>query len=401
MENYPERVHYFIEKYSMLVEYSERLIFPKYLRDLPEDSKHWSKPRKFIHRLSHPFSIGSGSFGETMGFFVLIFLAQVNLGWGVMFLAPVLFQIPSLFSESVLGSLISVILAIIFATPLVLVTYYWWLTIFTGKKIRPLSRFVLLALELIFVWIFSEAIRSTNPGAHLINSISDIPSFLVSYIFFLIPSTSYILILVAETLGQILQTIAAISHSMRSMHDPLPLKYVEKLSIDEIPDSTGKQTWKINSLSLHEIQTLRKWAEANRESTDKRTLPTIVVIGFFALLASSETIRLSIIEPVVRFWWGGLVFFWYVIKSKPSLMFSWQYVGATMIIVLTLTLSVYLLKMFSRLFRNLAVQSLVIEACILAENSHNEYYSKVDESISSHRMSGFWGFVQSVIDAIR
>jgi hypothetical protein len=181
------------------------------------------------------------------------------------------------------------------------------------------------------------------------------------------------------------------------MHDPLPLEQVRKLSIDEIPNTYGGPAWKLNSLSLHEIQTLRKWADANRESTDKRTLPTIVIFGFLALVLSSETIKQSITEPIVQFWWGGLTFIWYTIKSQPALMFSWKYIGATLVLVLTLTFAVYILKMFSRLFRNLAVQSLVIEACILAENAHQENY-QIKEIAEKNQSKGIVGLLKALFE---
>ena len=113
-------------------------------------------------------------------------------------------------------------------------------------------------------------------------------------------------------------------------------------------------------MSLHELQTLRKWAEANLEATDKRALPAVVVLGFLALFLSSETVRRSITEPIVQFWWEELAFFWVTIIKSPSRIFSWDYLLAIIVFVVTLILAKYVLRTFSRLFMNLPVQSLIV-----------------------------------------
>lgn len=396
MVDYPERVNFFIEKYSSLVQYTEQLIFPKYRRELPKDSIHWGWYKKTVHKLSHPLSLSQGALGEMAWFFILMFLSQANLGWGVMFLAPALFHMPSMFSSSVFTSIMLAILATIFALPLVSVTYYWWYLVFTSKQYRTITRLILIAVEMAFVWGFGQAIKSSSPSARFINTTTDIIPLVISFLLFLIPSISYLLLIGTEIIGQFLQLITALSHDMQSMHDPLPLKQVKLLSINEIPGTDEKPAWKLQALSLHEIQALRKWAEANRESTDKRTLPTIVVFGFLALFLSSETIKQAITEPIIRSWWGCLTFFWYAMKSQPGIIFSWRYLGATFVLVITLTIAVSLLKMFSRLFRNLAVQSLIIETCILAENSHVENYLSKEIEAHDPQKKGSHGLFQEL-----
>ena len=143
----------------------------------------------------------------------------------------------------------------------------------------------------------------------------------------------------------------------------------------------------MNSLSLQEIRALRKWAEANLEATDKRALPAVFVVGFLALFLSSETVRQSITEPIVQLWWREMTFFWVAVNKSPSEMFSWHYLFATFVFVITLMLAKSILRTFSRLFRNLPVQSLVVEACILAESAHEENFQEVRINIPPHKNS--------------
>jgi hypothetical protein len=181
---------------------------------------------------------------------------------------------------------------------------------------------------------------------------------------------------------------------IRSMYDPLPLVKVKRLALEEIPAAReGEPPWKLNSLSLHEIQTLRKWAEANRESTDKRILPAIVVIAFLTLLLSTDTVR-SMFDLYIQNWFQRM----FSLLTMRTVFFSKEYFLSLFIFAITIFTIVFLVKTFSPMFVNLAVQSLMIEACILAENSHDVNYPVVTTSASSQHLPGLCTILQHIID---
>ena len=399
MQTYDQRIERYIEKYSSLVKHAEELAFPSDRKSLPEKASEWGRLRKAIHRMAHPFTIAENGFWDSVGYFILVFLMQTNLGWGLMFLAPTLFDSPAILSLANIGSAISLILALIFSIPLAAVSYYWFFDIFTNKTTHPKSPYILAIIDLFFIIGFSFAVCNGSSSKHLIVSSANIIPFLVSYILFFIPVITYFLIICSEAVALFRQIILSISRSVKTIHDPLPLEQVRALAVEEIPAFENIPGWKLSSLSLHELQTLRIWAEANLEATDKRTLPAVFVFGLLALFLSSDTIKQSIVEPVTTFWWNELTFFWTAAKVSPSKLLSWDFLLSILVLAITLILTKYILRTFSRLFRNFPVQSLVVEACILAESAHEEN-NRDDKNNVSPLSNPLLHFLRDVIELI-
>lgn len=349
--------------------------------------------------MAHPFTIAENSFWDSVGYFILVFLMQMNLGWGLMFLAPVMLGSPVILSFANLGNAISLILALIFSIPLAAVSCYWFFDIFTDKNTHPKSPYILAMIDLFFIIGFSFAVCNDSSSKHLIVSSANIIPFLVSYILFFIPVITYFLIICSEAVALFRQIILSISRSVKTIHDPLPLEQVRALTVEEIPAFENKPGWKLSSLSLHELQTLRIWAEANLEATDKRTLPAVFVFGLLALFLSSDTIKQSIVEPVTTFWWNELTFVWIAATMSPLKLLSWDFALSILVLTVTLIITKYLLRTFSRLFRNFPVQSLVVEACILAESAHEENY-RDDKNNVSPLPNPLLHFLRDVIELV-
>jgi len=394
LSTYTERVNSSVERYTSLVKYAERLTFPKCPYGLPENVKNWHMFRKFIHKLSHPVTATEGSVWEMLCGLILTFDMAAVIVWGVMFLAPALLGMPPFLTFSHLTGSFLIFFALLFAALLAPVAYYWWYDILTDKQYSPLLRVILIIAEFILVRGFSQTLISGSSTKQLVGSRADILPFLISYIIFLIPAFTYLLILVLDTIIMASRMFISLFGGIRSMYDPLPLVKVKRLALEEIPAAReGEPPWKLNSLSLHEIQTLRKWAEANRESTDKRILPAIVVIAFLTLLLSTDTVR-SMFDLYIQNWLQRM----FSLLTMRTVFFSKEYFLSLFIFAITIFTIVFLVKTFSPMFVNLAVQSLVIEACILAENSHDENYPVVATSAPSPRLPGLWRLLQRIID---
>lgn len=301
---------------------------------------------------------------------------------------------PSFLDSGNIGGVISLILASVGAIPLSVVSYYWWIDILTSKKYPKWLRAIFIGGVLFFSWAFTKAVLAESITRHLINSKSDILPTLLAYSLFLIPALTYLTMLVYETLVTVLHLFDSVSKGLKSLHDPLPLEIVKKLALEEIIDDQSKQTWRMRDLSLHEVQTLRKWAEENRESTDKRTLPTFVGIAFLTLLLTSDTAR-GWFDPYMQQWFQRILSFW----TMRTGFFTKDYFMAALIFVLTIIVLGLLIKTFSRLFVNLAVQSLVIEACVLAENSNSEHYQVANNPNPPKNV--FWDFIRSLVGIFR
>ena len=140
------------------------------------------------------------------------------------------------------------------------------------------------------------------------------------------------------------------------MHNPLPINQVERLVSVDIP-STKKdgETWTLLDLTKSEVRSLLEWAQANREATEKRTIPFSIVLGIIGVLAISDLIRLQADSFIANFLTN--------ISRGPA-----SFPDGILFLFLLIVFA-KLIQYLVRLFVNLAVQNIVVEACILAEHA--------------------------------
>jgi len=396
VKSYKERVDFFVERYLSLVKNAEKLSFPNFQLGYPNDVKKWGSVRKVIYKFAHPlFSVEKYNFWEIVGLFYLMIAALLNIGWWLMLLIPSLYAQQSFFVSHNPENITSFFLSASCALPLLVVAIYGWYDVLTSKRYRVLPRMVIIGFEIYFTWSLTSAVLAESITKHIVNSSTDIIPALLAYFIFLIPAISYFIMLFYEMFLWVLHLVDSVTKGFKSLHDPLPLNLVKELALEEIIDEGQGQTWKLRDLSMHEVQTLRKWAEANLESTDKRILPAIVVIAFLTLLLTSDAVR-TWLNPFVQQWFQRIFLFW----TLQSSTFTLDYFVSALICVITIMFVGFIVKTFTRLFVNLAVQSLVIETCIIVENSNDENYSATKNT--SHLPAGcFWRFIRSIINLIR
>lgn len=78
LETYNQRIDRYIDKYSSLVKYAEEMAFPSDQRGFPDEGKEWGRIRKVANRMSHPFTISGNGLQDSLGYFILVFLMQMN-----------------------------------------------------------------------------------------------------------------------------------------------------------------------------------------------------------------------------------------------------------------------------------------------------------------------------------
>ncbi len=120
----------------------------------------------------------------------------------------------------------------------------------------------------------------------------------------------------------------------------------------------GGQKIKLTELSNVELDALERLAQSNREGTDKRLVPTAIVLGILQLIGW---------DWFIRFWswlWGTVI---QLMNLKDPLSLLYLIAGAA--IGYVLALAFVLLRSFVTLFSNLVAQSTIIETCILLRYS--------------------------------
>jgi hypothetical protein len=143
-----------------------------------------------------------------------------------------------------------------------------------------------------------------------------------------------------------------------SLHYPLPTKAIRELIYCDIgPFGSVSSTWKIMDLPKVELQTIQKWAMANRDATEKRTVPTLVTFAILGLFANTGFFS-GILDKII-----GLI-----LPSASDIVSPFSFSRFIFLALLLIVVIVFVIVL-AKLFKNLAVQNLIIETCIVVEHA--------------------------------
>jgi hypothetical protein len=180
----------------------------------------------------------------------------------------------------------------------------------------------------------------------------------------LIPSMIYILSLVIDTILWMIWAVGTFVAYFLLFHSSHPTEQIKRLLVDEIPRSHGSRIpWRLLELDGVELDAIQKWAEANREGTEKRLLPTIVLFSllqFFGWNAVSRTMFWQWLSET----WSKVGGFLSGNQAFPLGILAFATLGILVGIMLIPVVAI------GQLFSNLLPQSLIIEACIVARYAH-------------------------------
>ena len=206
----------------------------------------------------------------------------------------------------------------------------------------------------------------------------------------LIPPVSYYVAILFDFTLIILLLIKTVFGGIKSIHEPRPLEIVQKLALEDIPpvQPDGKP-WKLINLPKTELLSLREWAEANRDGSEKRTVPAFLVAALIGLALTSDFIRQTFdgfLATMVANWITFL-------NSNSFFAVPAEISVTTILIVPFLAITVMIvLKNLLALFRNMVAQNLIVEACIVAE------HAVVEPDLPQKTITSFW---EEVVDWIK
>ena len=120
---------------------------------------------------------------------------------------------------------------------------------------------------------------------------------------------------------------------------------------------------------LSDLTSIKEWASANQDTSEKRLNPLLILLAFFALFTGSDWFMQQIHKM-------GVIITEFL-NNSSDLANWWPFMGLT-IILFVIMLFVYQILL---IFQNISIQSLIVEACIVAEYSvkANESKSKNDQ----------------------
>jgi hypothetical protein len=161
-----------------------------------------------------------------------------------------------------------------------------------------------------------------------------------------------------------------------TLHTPIATNKIRKIALDPIKDQYNR-TWRLVDLPGEQIEVLRQWALVNREGTDIRLIPVAIVLALVGIFAEGILIsgdgETSYLCLAIRWWWSGIMTSPFRLRYFLSLLVSWVIFGV--------------IKLLENSFGNIVVQSLLIEACIVAEYVQDAV--EMEENLSNYDYRSF------------
>jgi len=225
------------------------------------------------------------------------------------------------------------------------------------KRFPREGRLAGLLFVLILSIVFVVLALSPDPGFNLRAIFSYWNTILAlgwTYLRFVIPMVTFFSFLLLH----VIVTIVLFFDNIASAHTAFPKDKIQQLAIDEIQESDKKRAgWRLIDLDKSELETLKDWAAENREGSDKRLLPTAMILAFVALFANTNWFNETL---------DGIIgFVNKVLFSSPDSgqkVEFWNIVGVTLLFMMVFSV----VRALSSLFSNLVVQNIIVEACIVA-----------------------------------
>ena len=403
--HYEARVDELLDRFSALVERAQSLAFPPLRKGVtaPPDTSGWSKWRRWAFVVSSPL-LTTTTPSETglAPMCILLLLLVVSQYW----LAVANVLVEHAFGASVdrasrstpgTWDLVLFWGLLVIGGILTIASYWRWVEFLRDRRYSIRWRLILTLLFLTLVilcpyWLLKSQYTSQFPG-YLLQDRAALVNVALAYFAFFIPCCTFCYMLLIDLLifsGCLCFKLLVYA---LSAHDPFPNRDIRTLTLEPIEDEKTGEQWSLIELPPQDLRCLSRWAAANREGTEKRLLPTVVLSAIVALFVgtrkSETTTRTfdTVIAQAVTWLANTLA----VEADKLDFLDISAQAAVLALLFILITFAMYLLL---ALFRNLVVQSLVVEACIVAECARTPTESTEPGQIEPRRRAGgLWAWV--------
>jgi hypothetical protein len=376
--SYVENVDCLLGRFSSLIEHVQEMAFPSIQKGIfaPPDLSNRSWFGRFVFYLSSPLpSIvlsPSGADKSLYSFIVWAMCATLwySVGDGLLedLFGATNAASPTVEADPITSVSVYFLLVVFFAVTLA--SYWRWVEFLRDRRYPVWTKIIVV---LIFAgllltspyWLLNPEYRSQVPSCLLQDS-SCRTTLLIIYGVLIFPLLTFGYTLLLDGGALFLVLLARIVRYVLSAHDPFPKDDMRELAVQAIREGKDTEPWQLATLSDSDLRTLRMWAEANRESTDKRLVPTAILFGVLGIFANTETVSQGIDKFLS--WLLMATSSTNINGTEGGLPSTAQYIAVG------LAMGPLLLFMYSLalLFQNLVVQSLIVETCIIVEHARDQ-----------------------------
>lgn len=364
------RAAWLIERYGALVEHARELAFPRVStsRLAPQDTSSWPRLCRWAYKVAAPFSWTAVDRPDIVSLLVLLVWWIATWYWltfawlGLQFAAGnvMLTQEPNLSMPIPPTKFLTSPGWI--ALDLLAPTSYWnWGRFLVsdkriGRKHRLAAVLSVSGLSIGFIVL----VLFPQPDHRLVailGSWRSVKFCVVVCLRFVVPMITFL----SSGCLHMVSIIVLLFNNIGFAHMAFPKDKIEQLATGVIQAPDGiPGGCRLIDLEESDLNSLRDWASENREGSDKRLLPTVVTLAFIALFTDTE-------------WFGGFLngtieFLKSALQPANGVVRQLEFrtiLGQSLLILGLLLV----LMLLSSLFSNLVVQSLIVEACIVAQHA--------------------------------
>jgi len=256
--------------------------------------------------------------------------------------------------------LIRILLVIFFILPPVLLYGYtiWFLT--TRRNSWKTKALWLVSLLAFLFYLYSQ-LQNVRPAET--NAILASALFFDFILFFLlIPSVLYVVYNFLYYGKFFVELIANALNGFVYAHQPVSFQILRKLVTN--PIKSENTNWHLSERSQNEISTFKELAVSNLDATEKKTIPTVILIGVFGFLATLPAFQQFFANAIQE----SLSWILEVLTGNViSITFGRMVFGFAAVILIILTLAANI-----ALVQNLFVQGIIVQACTIAEYTQKQ-----------------------------
>ena len=364
---YQNQVENIIQLFTVLEAWASKILFPKpNIGAVKEpDLEKWHPWRAFLYRTSHPYSSA-----KNLGPFAIFGLIYLPIGvfigfsYGFSLLFPQNPDVSILFPPTTLEETVIYLTYSMLIFPLLLVAYYWWFDVFVlSRYITKIKMFLfILVLSSMFLVSIYFSNHSLYPGAF--ENPHNAYEILCVFVLFITPSFTYSIAVFFDLVLVVMNSIKKIGRFLSSFHLPLHLDNIRVVVSEEFSNSNKEgKTYDLANMDERTLKALVSLARESRTATVHRILPTTLVLGLLAVLVTIDPIRTVIAQKVSLL--GDFVVS-YVKSPRTTNSFG------RVFLVIGIYVTLRFIRIYIELFRNLAIQNLVIESCTVAMYARDE-----------------------------
>jgi hypothetical protein len=366
---YDNSAELLLKHYKSLVEHTEKVVFsPLKLRfaEWP-DVENRPKWQSILLNIVFPYSPLSDDLnpkGKVFQYLILLvwfFYVQIWHNAARSILAPTPVEPAAVTTFWLLPILIIFAIPVFLLIPIPYIQLGWFLF---SKKNSLTTRLFGVVGMIVFVMLTFWYAQNYDQESLITISLTDKQELFVLF-GLIIPTYIFLFWFVTFALVMILQLVLNSLTAILRSAKPLGLKNIREIALEPIP--ANGESWLLKDLSLPEISAFRLWSEQNSDANEKKTVPNLVIMAFFALLIGAPFVQ-DILNQIIE---SAIQLMMTVVLPQTNTTTT-EYLGGYILIMIVLIFATSQVENF----RNFSIQAVIRQACVVAEYAKQQETSQ-------------------------